>query len=113
VSRERKKSLRRRTLPKNPLTKRVHFSIFTIPHVSRNNYLHGKEGIYYGTGLHIGSYDEEAKTLKRMETFLAENNLQNDVNDKRRHHEVYLSNPRKTEPSKLKTILRVPVRKRY
>ena len=59
--------------------------------------------------LHIGSYDNEPVTLKLMNDFMAENNLQSDLNETRRHHEIYLSDPRKTEISKLKTILRIPV----
>jgi len=60
--------------------------------------------------LHLGPYDDEPKTLKLMEEFIAENSLQSDLSDTRRHHEIYLSNPVKTEKSKLKTILRVPVK---
>jgi len=61
--------------------------------------------------LHIGSYDEEPKTLKSMNDFIAGNGLQTDTNETRRHHEIYLSDPRKTEISKLKTVLRIPVKK--
>ena len=67
-----------------------------------------KEGICVQC-MHIGSYDEEPKTLKLIEEFMGENNLKNDINDKRRHHEIYLSDPRKTETAKLKTVLRIPV----
>jgi hypothetical protein len=35
-----------------------------------------------------------------------------DVNEKRRHHEIYLSDFRKTETSKLKTVIRIPVKKK-
>lgn len=57
--------------------------------------------------LHIGSYDDEAPTLARLhEHFLPENKL--DYNGV--HHEIYLSDPRRTEAAKLKTILRQPVR---
>ena len=59
--------------------------------------------------LHTGSYDDEPKTLKLMNDFMVENGLQSDINDTRRHHEIYLSDPRKTEVSKLKTVLRIPV----
>jgi hypothetical protein len=62
--------------------------------------------------LHLGSYDDEPKTLKLIEEFIKENNLINDINDKRRHHEIYLSDPRKTEVDKLKTVLRIPVKKK-
>jgi len=60
--------------------------------------------------LHIGSFDDEPKTLKQMNDFIENNGLQNDITETRRHHEIYLSDPRKTETSKLKTILRIPVK---
>ena len=62
--------------------------------------------------LHIGAYDDEPTTLKLMNDFINENGLQLDINEARRHHEIYLSDPTKTEISKLKTVLRVPVKKK-
>jgi len=62
--------------------------------------------------MHIGSYDDEPATLKLIDTFIEENNLLHDINETRRHHEIYLSDPRKTDVSKLKTVLRIPVKKR-
>jgi hypothetical protein len=51
--------------------------------------------------------------VKLIEKYIEENNLINDLaNEKRKHHEIYLSDPRKTEKSKMKTILRIPVRKK-
>ena len=61
--------------------------------------------------MHIGSYDDEPKTLKLIHEFIVANGLQSDINETRRHHEIYLSNPRKTETSKMKTVLRIPVKK--
>jgi hypothetical protein len=61
--------------------------------------------------LHIGSYNDEPKTLALMDNYIKEQNLKQDVNDKRRHHEIYLLGPTKAEESKMKTILRVPVKK--
>jgi hypothetical protein len=59
--------------------------------------------------LHVGSYDEEGPILSRLHNeFMPENGYE--FNGK--HHEIYLGDPRKTEPSKLKTILRQPVRKK-
>lgn len=56
--------------------------------------------------LHIGSYADEAPLLARLhDEFLAANDLQMSGP----HHEVYLGDPRKTAPEKLKTILRQPV----
>ncbi|MBT8106980.1 MAG: GyrI-like domain-containing protein [Gammaproteobacteria bacterium] len=68
---------------------------------------------YYGEGLavqilHIGPYDEEGPVLKQMHTeYLPAQNLT--FNGK--HHEIYLSDPRRVAPEKLKTILRQPVRR--
>ena len=73
-------------------------------------YLTIKEGLCVQC-LHTGSYDEEPKTLKLMHDFIEKNSLQIDINEMRRHHEIYLSDPRKTEISKLKTVLRIPVKK--
>ena len=60
--------------------------------------------------LHIGSYDDEGPTLQRLhEEFLPVSGLL----PRGRHHEIYLSDPRRTEPAKLKTILRQPVTPRH
>jgi hypothetical protein len=61
--------------------------------------------------MHIGQYDNEPETLCLIDNYINENNLKNDITGKRRHHEIYLSDPRKTEPEKLKTVLRIPVKK--
>lgn len=62
--------------------------------------------------MHIGSYDDEPETISKIEKFVEENNLVIDISETRRHHEIYLSDPRKTDSSKLKTILRYPVRRK-
>jgi hypothetical protein len=62
--------------------------------------------------LHTGSFDDEPETLEKIEKFMAENDLVNDMSKNRRHHEIYLSDFRKTEKEKLKTILRIPVKKK-
>lgn len=59
--------------------------------------------------MHIGSYDDEPATVAAMDAFLAENGCANDFTDKRLHHEVYLCDPRKTVPEKLKTVIRHPI----
>jgi hypothetical protein len=61
--------------------------------------------------MHIGSYDNEPETLALIDDYINKNNLVNDINDKRRHHEIYLLTPLKTEVAKLKTVLRIPVKK--
>lgn len=60
--------------------------------------------------LHIGSFDEEQETVAMMDAYIAECGYRNDFTNKRRHHEIYLSDPRKTAPEKWKTVIRHPVR---
>jgi hypothetical protein len=75
---------------------------------TKAKFLKIKEGLCVQC-LHVGSYNDEPKTLKLMNDFIDKNGLQSDINKTRKHHEIYLSNPQKTEVSKLKTILRIPV----
>lgn len=56
--------------------------------------------------LHVGPFDREPETLKRVEEFIRSNKLEKNG----LHHEIYLSDFRKTAPSRLKTILREPVK---
>ena len=60
--------------------------------------------------LHVGPYDSEPETVARMDRYLLENGYENDWSDTRRHHEIYLSDPRKTPPEKMKTVIRHPIR---
>lgn len=65
------------------------------------------EGLSVQT-LHIGSYDDEAGVLAQMHgEFIPQENL----HMVGKHHEIYLSDPRKTAPEKLRTILRQPVQR--
>lgn len=61
--------------------------------------------------MHLGAYDDEPASVARMDAFLAQNGCVNDFSAERMHHEIYLSDPRKTPPEKRKTVLRHPVRK--
>ena len=61
--------------------------------------------------MHIGSYDYEPKTIEIMERFMEENGYVKDFSESRRHHEIYLSDPRRAAPEKLKTVIRIPVRR--
>ncbi len=58
--------------------------------------------------LHVGPYSTEPETIAKMKAFMH----QNDLLENGPHHEIYLSDPRKVAPEKLKTILRQPVKKR-
>ena len=56
--------------------------------------------------MHIGSYDSEYRSIDKINAYIKENGLQ--ISGK--HHEIYLSDPRRTRPEKLKTVLRLPVK---
>ena len=60
--------------------------------------------------MHIGPYDDEPVTIATMDNFAKEGGFEIDISESRFHHEIYLSDPRKTESSKLKTILRHPIK---
>lgn len=57
--------------------------------------------------MHHGPYDDEPATVARIEAYMRENGLSGDY-EHRRHHEIYLKDPRRTEPDKLRTVLRIP-----
>lgn len=61
--------------------------------------------------MHTGPYDNEPETVAAMDAFLAENGYATDITDTRWHHEIYLSDVRKTAPEKLKTVIRHPIKK--
>ena len=61
--------------------------------------------------MHIGPFDDEPATVAKLEAFINENGLLNDIGDTRRHHEIYLADPRKGDPAKMKTVLRIPVKR--
>ena len=74
----------------------------------RVRFLRWREGLCAHV-LHTGPYDDEPGTLDRLEAFAAEEGYRPDHSETRRHHEIYLSDPRKTAPEKLRTVLRMPV----
>ena len=61
--------------------------------------------------MHIGPFDNEPETVAIMDGFLEENGYVNDFSKSRLHHEIYLSDARKVEPEKWKTVIRHPIRK--
>ena len=61
--------------------------------------------------LHTGPYDSEPTTIKTLNTFILSSGYQPDLSQNRKHHELYLNDPRKTPPEKLKTIIRHPITK--
>ena len=56
---------------------------------------------------HIGPYSEEGPTIEKLHQFIKGNEYQFNGN----HHEIYLSDPRRSAPEKLKTIIRQPIKK--
>lgn len=61
--------------------------------------------------MHIGSYDDEPATINLMHEYIKNNGYELDITDKRYHHEIYLSDPRKCTADKLKTVIRHPIKK--
>ena len=62
--------------------------------------------------MHIGAFDSESESVELMDKYLDENGYENDIADKRLHHEIYLSDARKVVPEKWKTVIRHPIRKK-
>ena len=61
--------------------------------------------------MHVGSYDDEPKTVALMREYMAANGYTLDISESRYHHEIYLSDPRKCAVEKLKTVVRHPIKK--
>ncbi len=61
--------------------------------------------------MHIGSYDDEPKTVALMHEYMKVNGYDLDITESRYHHEIYLSDPRKCAVDKLKTVVRHPIKR--
>ena len=61
--------------------------------------------------MHQGSFDSEPATVALMEDYLKEQGYENDINEQRLHHEIYMSDTRKVAPEKWKTVIRHPIKK--
>jgi len=77
---------------------------------SKVEFLTYKEGLCVQC-MHIGPYDDEPKTTKKMEDFIQKEGFELNITDSRYHHEIYLSDPRKVSPEKVKTVIRQPIKK--
>jgi hypothetical protein len=69
-----------------------------------------EEGLCVQT-MHIGPYATEPETIERMEAFMQEHGYRDLLGQGGKHHEIYLGDPRRAAPEKLKTVLRHPVEK--
>ena len=67
-----------------------------------------EEGLCVQT-MHIGPYATEPETIEKMQAFMRENGYRDLVGEGGKHHEIYLGDPRRAAPEKLKTVLRHPV----
>ncbi|HKI52918.1 MAG TPA: GyrI-like domain-containing protein [Anaerolineales bacterium] len=79
------------------------------PALSRLRLEHFEEGICVQV-MHIGPYATEPATIEKMRAFALENGYQDNVGPNGLHHEIYIGDPRKAAPEKLKTVLRHPLR---
>ena len=61
--------------------------------------------------MHLGAYEGEPATISAMADFAKENGYAIDITKNRYHHEIYLTDPRKTEGAKLQTVIRHPIKK--
>lgn len=61
--------------------------------------------------MHKGPYDNEPETIEKMKQYVKENGYEEDFSDTRLHHEIYLSDPRRCAPERLRTVIRHPVRR--
>ena len=60
--------------------------------------------------MHIGSYDDEPRTVQMMHDYMVSQGYELDINAQRFHHEIYLSDARRVAPERLRTVIRHPVR---
>lgn len=61
--------------------------------------------------MHHGPYDDEPAAVALMDAFLERNGYENDMDNGRLHHEIYMSDARKVAPEKRKTVIRHPIKK--
>lgn len=78
---------------------------------SRVEFLTYEEGLCVQC-MHVGPYDIEPVTIAAMHHYAEEKGYVPDITDTRYHHEIYLSDPRKCAPEKLRTVVRHPIRKK-
>lgn len=62
--------------------------------------------------MHLGSFDDEPKTVELMHQYLEDNGYEIDITDNRYHHEIYLSDPRRCSEDNLRTVIRHPIKKK-
>ncbi|HPF82558.1 MAG TPA: GyrI-like domain-containing protein [Bacilli bacterium] len=78
---------------------------------SKVEYLTYDEGLCVQC-MHLGPFDNEPATVELMHQYMEDNGYELDITDKRYHHEIYLSDPRKCKEDNLKTVIRHPIKKK-
>lgn len=76
---------------------------------SRVEFLTYSEGLCVQC-MHIGPYDDEPATIAAMHEYAAKKGYELDITNTRYHHEIYLSDPRKCDPGRLRTVVRHPIK---
>ena len=78
-----------------------------LPALSKMRFERFEEGLSAQI-MHVGPYSEERPTIERLHAFIAEQGCE----PAGKHHEIYLGDPRRAAPDKLKTVIRQPVRRK-
>jgi hypothetical protein len=78
--------------------------------LSKAEFLTVEEGLCVQC-MHFGDFDDEPVTVAMMQDYVKEQGYEEDFSDSRLHHEIYLSDPRKTARANCKTVIRHPVKK--
>ena len=60
--------------------------------------------------MHLGPYDDEPATVAAMDAYAAHQGYETDFGQERFHHEIYLGDPRRCKPERMKTVIRHPIR---
>lgn len=77
---------------------------------SRAEFLTVEEGLCIQI-MHHGPFDDESASVALMDAYIAERGFEHDFSETRLHHEIYLSDARKVDPVKWKTVIRHPIRR--
>lgn len=79
--------------------------------LDKAKYLVWEEGLCVQI-MHIGSYDNETESIDKLNEYIENEGYITDINNNRKHHEIYLSDPRRCKVENLKTVIRHPIRKK-
>jgi len=75
---------------------------------SKVEFLNYDEGVCVQC-MHIGPYDNEPATIDKMHEYMKEKGYKSNIENPRYHHEIYLSDPRRCDINKIKTVIRIPI----